>query len=135
MASRDGWSAAIEIAGAAPDSDADGELEAWLAESSGRRLLSSGPGRVHCPWVSMQDPTGDPAAFAVSWASLFDRASLPPAGVVALAERASAGEEASRPPRRDAETPGSRSSSLVPAVLAGAACLCAAGAWFVASRW
>ena len=132
-AARDGWSAAIEITSPAPDSDADGPLEAWLADPSGRKLLSFGPGRVHCPWASMEDPRGDPASFAVSWASLFDRAVLPPPGVVALADRAAAGEESSGPPRA-ASPSGPPPRNFLPACLAVAACLCAAGAWRLAGR-
>lgn len=134
-ASRDGWSAAIEITGSAPDADADGPLEGWLADPSGKKLLSFGPGRVHCPWTSTEEPRGDPAAFAVSWASLFDRAVLPPPGVVALADRASAGEEASAPPRGGPAPAGPLPRNLLPACLAVAACLCIAGAWCIAGRW
>jgi hypothetical protein len=133
-ASRDGWSAAIEITASAPDSDADGPLEAWIADPSGRKLLSFGAGRVHCPWSSMEDPRGDPAAFAVSWASLFDRAVLPPPGIVALADRASSGTEASSPPSAGSTPAGPLPRNLLPAYLAAAACLCAAGAWCLSGR-
>jgi hypothetical protein len=43
---------------------------------------------------------GDPAAFAVSWAQLFDAALLPPRGVVALEERQAAGAASERTPER-----------------------------------
>jgi hypothetical protein len=134
-ASRDGWSASVELARAATDSDERGPLESWLADPSGRRLVAFGRGRVDCPWTSMEEPRGDPAAFAVSWASLLDRAALPPPGVVALAERAAAGDEAARPPRDPVEARDRRGESLVPAVLAFAACACAAGAWWLATKW
>jgi hypothetical protein len=42
--------------------------------------------------VRMQDPGGDPAAFAVSMAELFDACLLPPPDVVALRDRAPAGD-------------------------------------------
>ena len=134
-ASRDGWSASVDLAGSAPDSDAGGPLESWLSDPSGRKLVAFGRGRVDCPWRSMEEPRGDPAAFAVSWAALFDRAALPPPDVVALAERAAAGDEASSPPRASGEAPSRRGESLLPSALAFAACACAAGAWWLARRW
>ncbi len=134
-ASRDGWSASVDLAGAAPDTDGDGPLESWLADPSGRKLVAFGRGRVDCPWTSMEEPRGDPAAFAVSWASLFDRAALPPPGVVALADRSAAGDESARPPRDAGDARDRRGESLVPAVLAFAACACAAGAWWLAAKW
>jgi hypothetical protein len=134
-ASRDGWSASVDLAGAAPSSDDGGPLESWIAEPSGRRLVAFGRGRVACPWTSMEEPRGDPAAFAVSWGSLFDRAALPPPGVVALAERASAGDEASRPPRASADRASTIRESLLPALLGFAACACVAGAGWLGRRW
>lgn len=77
--------------------------DAWLADAGGRPLVTTAPGRVECALAAMDDPRGDPAAFAVSWAELFDRVLLPPDGVVELSERGSAGAEAVRPPRRGTE--------------------------------
>ena len=133
-ASRDGWSASVELAGTAPAFDDGGPLESWLSDPEGRRLVAFGRGRIACPWTSMEDPRGDPAAFAVSWAALFDHAALPPPNVVALAERAAAGDEASSPPRVDGPR-GSGGASFLPALLAFAACACVAGAWRLAARW
>lgn len=96
-AARDGWWASVDV-GAAPSSDDDGELETWLSaelesRAGGRRAaLTRGPGRIDVALVRMQDPAGDPAAFAVSMAELFDACLLPPPDVVALRDRASAGE-------------------------------------------
>jgi hypothetical protein len=132
-AARDGWSASIEL-GSAAAANEETPLETWLADREGRRLVAVETGRVVCPWVSMEDPRGDPAAFAVSWARLFDRAVLPPPGVVALADRAAA-DEASHPPSPEALSARPRPESPLPAWLAGAACLCVAGAWMLGSRW
>jgi hypothetical protein len=77
----------------------------------------------------MDEPRGDPAAFAVSWAELLDRAVLPPSGVIELGERLAAGEEASVSPS-SAEPPGSSSRTAPPldAWIAAAALLCTLGA-------
>jgi hypothetical protein len=110
-AGRDGWTATGTVAGVARSSDPGGPLETWLADLDGRAVVTSGPGRIDSRWASMEDAQGDPAAFAVSWARLFDAAVLPPPGVIELAERLAAGEEASAPPRA-AEPAASESRSL-----------------------
>jgi hypothetical protein len=124
-AGRDGWTAQGAALGAAPNSDAEGPLATWLADASGRALVTTGAGRVHCPWSSMEEPRGDEAAFAVSWAELFDRAALPPPGVIELGERAAAGEESSASP---SAARGSKSSAVdappIDAWIAAAALLC-----------
>ncbi len=115
---RDGWTARGKLATAA-----DRAMETWLADARGRALVTSSAGRIDCALATMDDPRGDPAAFAVSWAALFDRAVLPPEGVVALAEREDAGEERVEAPRgaaREAET----RSPAWDAWLAGAALAC-----------
>lgn len=101
-AGRDGWRARGTILGAAPAEDEDGGLETWLAVELGpetRALVTRAPGRVWSAWSSMDAPQGDPAAFAVSMASLFDGCVLPAQGVVALRERLAAGTAEVRPPR------------------------------------
>ena len=105
---RDGWRMAVDVCG--PGARAFDErgrrLESWLtagpADPSARRtLVSFGPGRIDvafCPAASSIDPSvldaADPAAFAVSWARLFDACLLPAPGVVPLAERLDAGPAA-----------------------------------------
>ncbi len=119
-AGRDGWSAAGELRGAAPWRDADGALEAWLAQGP-LPLVTHGPGRVHVGWIPAGAPTGDPAAFAVSWARLLDACLLDPAGVVPLGERRDAGAAARRPPRAPAGSSGSYDATLPLALAALAA--------------
>lgn len=134
-AGRDGWTAKGTAIGAAPSSDAEGPLETWLADDlggRGRALVTAGPGRLHCPWISLDETRGDPAAFAVSWAALLDRASLGPAGVVELLERAGAGPELSRPPAQDA-TSRSDSPGVLSAGFAACALLCVLAAWLLSS--
>jgi hypothetical protein len=131
-AGRDGWTAKGTAIGAAPSADADGPLETWLADAGGRALVTTGAGRVHCPWISLDEPRGDRAAFAVSWAALLDRASLDPIGVVELLERADAGAALSRPPSLDASA-SSRSPGLLSAGFAASAFLCVLAAWVLSS--
>jgi hypothetical protein len=131
-AGRDGWTAQGTAIGSAPSSDSDGPLETWLADDRGRALVTTGPGRVDCPWISIDDPRGDPAAFAVSWAALLDRASLEPVGVVELLERSDAGPELSRPPAPEASA-SSGSPTPIAAALAACALLCVLAAWVLSS--
>jgi hypothetical protein len=63
---------------------------------------------------------GDPAAFAVSWAELFDSAVAPQRGVVALEERALAGEPVSIAPALP-ERGGAHRGAWIDAALAFAA--------------
>lgn len=97
-AGREGWSALGVARGTAPIQDDDGDLRVWLA-SSGEPLVTSGVGRIHLAWIPTQEPQGDPAAFAVSWAKLFDESVRPLPGVVPLDERQAAGEPRSVAPR------------------------------------
>ncbi|MDP6763721.1 MAG: hypothetical protein QF860_12750 [Planctomycetota bacterium] len=85
---RDGWSARA-VARAAPLADGRGPLVPWLADEA--RRVAFGPGRVVCAIEGLDELTGDPAAFAVSWAELLDAACGPPAGCVPTAERRAAG--------------------------------------------
>ncbi len=117
---RDGWSWEI---GADQMLASSGEV--WLRDSnSGRPSVAWQPGRVVLAsgFDARSEPQGDPADFALSWAELFDRASVPPAGVVSLAERLSAGEPSERRPRR-ASAQGERSSSAAWLLAAVAALL------------
>lgn len=92
-AGRDGWRAKGSVLGPAQSSFAGIPLETWLADDGGNAVVTFDKGQVDCPWIRMEDPSGDPAAFAVSWAKLFDDAVLAPPGVVELGERRAAGDE------------------------------------------
>ena len=106
-AGRDGWSARGRIV--AGGAGALGAGEDWLAvEHAGERrvLVRAEHGRIRVAWRELGEPSGDPAAFAVSWARLLDRWALPAPEVVALAERVAKGEPRVRPPA----APGRRSA-------------------------
>jgi hypothetical protein len=119
--SRDGWSASSVAAGApAP-------LSTWLEDAEHRALVSFAPGRIESALVSMGDPEGDPAAFAVSWAKLFDDAVLAPPGVIELGERREAGKEAIVAPRFEATERGSSAWETWLALAAAGVTLIAAG--------
>jgi len=90
---REGWSARARIV--APLTPALGE-SSWLTEG-GACVLSS-KGRVRVSIAELDEPAGDPAAFAVSWGQLFDTALADPPGVVALAERTERGAPDFRAP-------------------------------------
>src|SRR6185295_3219467 len=64
-----------------------------------RAVMTRAVGRVWSAWSRMQDPEGDPAAFAVSLATLFDACVLPAPGVVELSDRLAAGSAEIRAPR------------------------------------
>lgn len=106
---RDGWHAPgtwrAPLAGGAATSDV------WLAGPADGALVRGEPGVVRVALVELGEPDGDPAAFAVSWGRLLDRWTLPPDAVVALSERADAGEPLTRAPAfpggADAEAEGS----------------------------
>ena len=90
---RDGWSAQARVGSAlAP---AAGETS-WLA--AGGPCVLAAPGQVRCSIVALEEPAGDPAAFAVSWGELFDSVLLDPPGVVPLSERTARGAPAWRAP-------------------------------------
>jgi len=69
----------------------------------------------------------DPAAFAVSWARLFDACLLPAPGVVSLAERLDAGPASLSAPATNAaaEARADESPAALLAALAAALTLCA----------
>jgi hypothetical protein len=98
---RDGWRARVR--GGALEPGAGAEEMNWLAvrDADGAALFSlvrAAPGVIRLAIESMEEPTGDPAHFALSWGRLFDRWCLPPAGVVALQEREAAGPASFREP-------------------------------------
>ena len=67
--------------------------------AGGRRaLVGAGPGIVVSAVSQIEDPDGDPAAFAVSWSRLLDASLLPAPGIVSLGERADAGARGMRRP-------------------------------------
>jgi len=120
---RDGWSAQAQVA--APLTAAAGETT-WLA--AGGPCVLAAPGRVRCSIVALEEPAGDPAAFAVSWGELFDSVLRDPMGVVRLGERTPRGEPAWRAP------PGSTPAGPGEDEPLGAGCallaaLLALGAW------
>jgi len=128
-AARDGWSAGVRASVDGAPLHADGRaLEEWLGANDGRGrvvLLSAGPGLIVSALTDFAEPSGDPAAFAVSWSRLLDEHLLPADGVIALAERVAAGDEhisapQEVPPTRPGEPAG------ISAWLAGAAALFAA---------
>ena len=63
-------------------------------------LVSGAPGHLELAWRSLEEPGGDPAAFAVWWGSLLDELLLDPPGVLPLAERLAAGEPRAEGPDR-----------------------------------
>lgn len=121
---RDGWSAR-GMASALPEPAQDEPRERWLEASAddGARwcAVDARAGRVRSSLVELAEPAGDPAAFAVSWAELLDRACLPPAGVVPLAERQRQGARAERAPLEPPPSAGERGGDLDAWLAAGCA--------------
>jgi len=97
VAGRDGWRASGRALGGARTAELEsaGLLEPWIS-ADGEALVASAPGLVVVGW-SPGEPD-DPAAFAVSWARLFDACVTSPRGVVPLDERVAAGAAAAEPP-------------------------------------
>ena len=143
-AGRDGWSAPgrFDPRGARLDLGGEGdrgsaEWRTWLAAAPGPGadpvpLVAWAPGRVRVAWSELEEPVGDPAAFAVSWADLLERACLPVPGAVPLEHRLGAGEARLEPPREPppARPPEGARAGPVPldawlAALAAAAALAA----------
>jgi hypothetical protein len=91
-------------------------------------LVAAGPGRIDLALGALEPAPGTEAACAVSWARLLDRCALPPPEVVALPERAAAGEGRVVPP---APPPERRLAQAAwpAALLAALAALCALGAY------
>jgi len=105
---RDGW-----LASATPASLADKRglgLTPFL-RTDGITYAGSAPGRIELGFVHLDEPEGDPAAFAVSWATLFEETVLAPPGVVAVALRRAA-EPQEKAPAGMLEVPDSTSWPL-----------------------
>jgi hypothetical protein len=118
-AGRDGWTAS----GSAVAVSATNGTSAWLSTSIDGEpidVVRWRAGRVEIGWRSMDEPRGDAAAFAVSWAQLFDAALLPQRGVVALDERRSAGAASQRAPERPvgAQSGATRAAAVLTALAA-----------------
>jgi hypothetical protein len=88
-AGRDGWTArGPRLGRPLRDAGAERELEPWL-RIGGEVVIARGTGRIELGWLP--GTPSDGAAFAVSWARLFDASALAPAGIVPLEERVAAG--------------------------------------------
>ncbi len=134
---RDGWRAQGVVRGSARVSDDDGDLETWL-DQGGVPIVTHAPGRIEIAWSDMQRPSGDPAAFAVSWAALLDSALLPHPAVVPPAERMARAAERFEPPRAppdsEARTAAVDAGPKIAAWLSLAALALALAAWRAKSR-
>lgn len=95
---RDGWSALGRMTGALDTQDERGPLVPWLTTSTGEAVVASGNGRIRSSLVEIEEPHGDPAAWAVSWSRLFDESLALRRGSVSLEERAAAGAPVTRDP-------------------------------------
>ncbi len=102
VSGRDGWIAeGAYVPVSPPDPMRERSWDIWLADSddgsfdNGRSgsgwLIAKAPGLIWSSWVEMQEPGGDPAAFALSFGELCDRSALAPEQVIPLAEREAAG--------------------------------------------
>jgi hypothetical protein len=120
---RDGWSAHAGVLAALLP--AAGETS-WLS-ADGPCVLAS-PGSLRTSIAELDEPAGDPAAFAVSWGELLDSLLLDPPGVVPLSERTARGEPAWRAPAQAGAGSGSADGALA-RLCALAAALLALLAW------
>jgi hypothetical protein len=77
-------------------SDTDA-ASAWLTDPRGAVWCRASPGLIAVELVELDVEPGCEAAFAASWAALFDQSLTPPAGCVTFAER-QACEAAVAPP-------------------------------------
>lgn len=104
---RDGWEASVAPATAPDDSSSSiaDTLIPWLLDGDGRVLVGHGPGEVQIRFAEFVDPPDDPAAFAVSWIELMDRARRSPFAVVSPEERAGAGSLVEAPLDQLAQLP------------------------------
>ena len=68
-------------------------------------LVAWRPGTVFVALAAASEPEGDPAAFALAWSELFDRAALPAPGTVPFGERQAAGPSTWREPAEAAPRP------------------------------
>jgi hypothetical protein len=88
LGGRDGWTARGPRLGPLSDNGDELALEPWL-RIAGEVAIAAGTGRIELGWLPGEPSDG--AAFAVSWARLFDACALPPTGIVPLEERVAAG--------------------------------------------
>ena len=132
LTARDGWQARGRGADLPPSA-----CEEWLSGTAETgetlSLVRFGPGRIELSLRELEEPRGDPAAFALSWARLFDRAARAGGDVVPLDERQAAGDSVAIPGRAPLAS-GGAANALGPYLDAGlalgAACL-AGAAWFL----
>lgn len=126
VAGHEGWTWALASARGEPRG------EPWLTGSGGAALVAWRPGRVELVRGFVGEPMGDPAAFAVSWARLFDAALLRPLALAGVADRRARGAARRReplPPRAVSRAPGERAlpwDSLLALLAAGLALV---GTW------
>jgi len=120
---RDGWRAR-GVAAALPA----GEGEDWLtvrdARGGERVVVRARAGWIGVGLSALDEPAGDPARFALSWARLFERCALSAPGVVSLAERRAAGEALALAPEAPAAE-ARATPTAIEALLALGAGLCA----------
>jgi hypothetical protein len=104
---RDGWSARATVDGEAPRNMSSFEvepvtlvpMETWLSDEAGAHAwVTFRPGAIYVAIGELGPIEHDAAAFAVSWAQLFDRCVVQPSGCVSLAERMDAGPSGRRLP-------------------------------------
>jgi hypothetical protein len=138
VAGRDGWTARGTAIVGGLDDGADPLAERWLErereDGARETLVLAAPGRVRLAWTSLAEIGGDPAAFALSWSTLFDRSVLPPPGIVPLAERADAGAPRFVEPEIADEPGRSRADAVLEIALALAAGVAALAAASVAGK-
>ncbi len=138
VVARDGWRLSARLAGPAAANDARaGAMRTWVAADGGspRPAVSWCAGRVDVGLVGEGEVLGDPAAFAVSWAELFDEAALGDPLAVPLAERLAAGDPSFRPPAEPPKQGAAARRAAVPDPwLALAAALAAAVSWRLRRR-
>ena len=106
---RDGWQASAPLVDVGEESDSAPRPKHWLsAKVLGEvwPLVSWRPGWVRVAFGDpFEDRSGDPGAFAVSWADLLDRALLSAPGVIPQGDRESAGPATTRVPRSRSSNP------------------------------
>jgi hypothetical protein len=129
-----GWRAPGTAVAAGPR--APGEEDLWRARTADGgevAVLCGRPGRVRVFLRTLEEPEGDPAAFALACGQLFDAFARPREEVVPLGERADAGAaEVLRGAPPSADDAGADAGKGVAAILAGVAALLAlvaARAW------
>ncbi len=139
---RDGWRVEAQLRTCPAIARPPETIATWLvlpAAGMGedRPLVRWAPGIVSIGFWPTGEPRGDPAAFAVSWASLFDAALLPRPGAAPLAAREAAGVSSTRagePPPEGGEGRIKKAPPPLDAWLAAAAAACAVAAAVTAVR-